>query len=136
MNKLIYLISGIVFGLGLSLSGMIDPEKVISFLSIGTPVWNPALAFVLGSAVPVYFIFFMILRKKKHTLNGTVFNSPPIRKINKRLVVGSVIFGIGWGISGICPGPALTHLAFIDIPFVVFIATMILGFEIEKRIQT
>ncbi|MBP7843536.1 MAG: YeeE/YedE family protein [Proteobacteria bacterium] len=134
MKKLIYLTSGLIFGLGLSLSGMINPLKVKAFLSVGFNDWNPALIFVLGSAVPVYLISFLYLRRKQMTLNATEFKHPAPRPIDKKLVVGAILFGVGWGIAGICPGPALVHVAFLDMNFVIFIVTMFAGFELQRRL--
>ncbi len=135
MKSLIYLFSGAVFGLGLSISGMIDPFKVKSFLAIGSAEWNPALIFVLGSAVPVYFILFLFLRRRGKTLNGTRFAYPAPRPVDKKLVLGSALFGIGWGIAGICPGPALVHIAFLEKNFAIFIFAMLAGFELQRRLS-
>jgi uncharacterized membrane protein YedE/YeeE len=134
MKNFVYLIAGAIFGFGLSLSGMINPLKVKEFLSVGFSDWNPALIFVLGSAVPVYLVAFLYLRRRQRTLNGTEFKHPAARPIDKKLVVGAILFGVGWGIAGICPGPALVHVAFLDTNFVIFIATMIAGFELQRRL--
>jgi uncharacterized membrane protein YedE/YeeE len=135
MKSLVYIASGVIFGLGLSLSGMIDPLKVKSFLAVGTAGWNPALIFVLGSAVPVYFVSFMFLRRREKALNGTRFGHPAVRPIDKKLILGSAIFGIGWGIAGICPGPALVHISFLEMNFVIFIFAMVAGFELQRRVS-
>lgn len=133
MKSLVYLFSGALFGLGLSLSGMIDPLKVKSFLAVGTTGWSPALIFVLGSAVPIYFVSFIFLRRREKTLNGSRFAHPTVRPIDKKLIIGSALFGIGWGVAGICPGPAFVHVAFLDMNFAVFIFAMIAGFELQRR---
>lgn len=135
MKQLVYLLSGAIFGLGLSISGMIDPLKVKSFLAIGTAGWNPALIFVLGSAVPVYFISFIFLRRRQKTLNGTRFEHPIPRPVDRKLILGSALFGIGWGIAGICPGPALVHIAFLEMNFTAFILAMFVGFEVQRRLS-
>ena len=135
MKNLVYLVSGLIFGLGLSLSGMIDPLKVKGFLSLGMSDWNPALIFVLGSAVPVYLIAFLFMRRRKKALNGADFKHPAPRPVDRKLVLGSLIFGAGWGIAGICPGPALVHLAFLDVNFAVFLVTMFAGFELQRRLS-
>lgn len=129
-----YLISGLLFGLGLCISGMIDPMKIKNFLTFGE-TWNPSLMFVLGSAVPVYFLSFLILRKRKKTFKNIPFEKPAARPVNKKLIIGSVIFGIGWGISGICPGPALVHTLSLDSHYMIFLLTMFLGFEIQRRFE-
>jgi uncharacterized membrane protein YedE/YeeE len=135
MRNFVYIVSGAVFGLGLSISGMIDPLKVKSFLAIGSAGWNPALIFVLGAAVPVYFVLFLFLRRREKTLNGTPFAHPAPRPVDRKLVIGSALFGMGWGIAGICPGPALVHIAFLDINFAFFILAMFVGFELQRRLS-
>jgi hypothetical protein len=133
MKYFLYLISGIVFSMGLCLSGMIDPMKIKSFLEMGTSDWSPALIFVLGSAVPVYYLAFLFLNKRKKSLDGQNFKHPAARPIDRKLIIGSILFGLGWGIAGICPGPALTLLSGLDKNIIVFIATMFCGFEIQRR---
>lgn len=130
---ILYLLSGVVFSLGLSIAGMIDPQKIINFLNVFSSSWDPALAFVLGSAAPVYLVAFLFLRKRGRSLNGQQFKHPTPRPIDRKLVVGSIIFGSGWGLAGICPGPAITHIAFLELPFALFLVAMVVGFEIEKR---
>ena len=133
MKYLLYLISGIIFSIGLCLSKMIDPMKIKSFLAMGTSDWSPALIFVLGSAVPVYGLSFFFLNKRKKSLDGKPFKHPAPRPIDRKLIIGSIIFGIGWGIAGICPGPAITLLSGFDNNIIIFIATMFCGFEIQRR---
>jgi uncharacterized membrane protein YedE/YeeE len=132
MNFL-YLLSGIIFGFGLSLSGMIDPKKVEGFLSMGFADWNPALLFVLGSAAPVYAAIFFYVRRRGKTLSGKVFPHPANRPVDIRLVLGSIIFGAGWGLVGVCPGPALVNLPSLSLNFSIFIATMYVGFWAQRR---
>jgi len=134
MKNFVYLIAGAIFGFGLSLSGMINPVKVKEFLSLGFNDWNPALIFVLGAALPVYLLAFLYLRRRQRTLSGSPFKHPAPQPIDKKLVAGAILFGVGWGIAGICPGPALVHVAFLDMNFVIFIATMIAGFELQRRL--
>jgi uncharacterized membrane protein YedE/YeeE len=133
MKNFYYLITGIVFALGLSLSGMIDAQKVISFLNFGSSEWDPALLFVLGSAAPVYLVFFWFLKRRGQSFSGAPFVAPKHKPIDRRLILGSAIFGLGWGLAGVCPGPALTHLGFLDVPFAIFLVSMFIGFEVEKR---
>ena len=133
MKLFLYLLSGIIFAIGLSISGMIDPVKVKSFLAVGFDDWSPALLFVLSTAVIVYLISFLVIRWREKTLNGTRFYRPAMRSIDSKLIIGAILFGIGWGIVGICPGPALVHLAFLDVNFLIFLGTMILGFELQRR---
>lgn len=133
MNYLLYLLSGFIFSIGLSLSGMIDPIKIKSFLAMGTSDWNSALIFVLGSAVPLYGLAFFFLNKRKKSLDGQSFKHPAPRPIDRKLVIGSILFGLGWGIAGLCPGPALTLLSGLDKNISVFLITMFCGFEIQRR---
>ncbi len=134
MRNLVYLVAGTLFALGLSLSGMIDPLKVKGFLSVGFADWNPALIFVLGSAVSVFLLSFLYLQRRQRTLNGTPFQHPAPRPVDKKLVWGAVLFGAGWGIAGVCPGPAVVHLAFLDAGFGIFIVAMVVGFEWQRRL--
>lgn len=134
MKNIIYLLSGIIFGLGLALSGMIDPLKVKGFLAVTTPAWNPALIFVLGSAVVVYFIAFQLLRFRKKSLNGEPLQNPSTRPLSIKLLLGAAIFGIGWGLVGICPGPAIVHMAFLDKNFALFLVAMFAGIELNARL--
>ena len=135
MKMSFYLVSGILFGIGLSLSGMTDPTKVKGFLSIGFGDWNPALIFVMGSALIVYYFAFLFLKRRRLTLSGLPFSKPIRKNIDWKLIVGSALFGIGWGISGFCPGPALVHIAQLDKNFALFIAAMLMGFEAQKRMD-
>lgn len=135
MRHIIYILSGLIFGLGLAISQMVDPLKVKSFLALGTEAWNPALIFVLGSAIPTYYLAFLYLKKRQKTWNGSPFQTPKPRPIDKKLVAGSVLFGIGWGIAGVCPGPAMFHLAYPDQQFLIFIALMVAGFELQRSLS-
>lgn len=133
MKYLLYLVSGIVFAWGLLVSGMADPLKVQSFLEFGKEKWSPALLFVLMPAALTYFILYSALKKFGKTLNGQSFVAGAQRPVDKRLIVGSVIFGVGWGLAGLCPGPALVHLAFPDLAIMIFLVTMLAGFELHRR---
>lgn len=130
---LLYLLSGVLFGLGLSLSGMVDPHKVLDFLAIGTSQWNPALLFVLASAVLVYGAAFFVMRRRKKTIGGQEFVYPLKRSMDRRVVLGSILFGLGWGLVGVCPGPALAHIAYLDSRFAIFILAMYLGFFYKEK---
>ena len=117
----LYLVSGVIFGLGLAIAGMTDPNKVQAFLSIGFADWNPGLIF--------YF-----MKKRKKTISGKTFVAPAKKPLDKKLVMGSIIFGLGWGILGICPGPALTQLSSAEVGMLTFIATMFIGFALERKL--
>jgi uncharacterized membrane protein YedE/YeeE len=131
---MIYLLSGAIFAFGLSLSGMIDSKNVIAFLSVGTQDWDFGLFEVLMSAVAVYLTIFLILRRKGQTLLGQRFEHPKPRPVDKKLLAGAVIFGLGWGLAGLCPGPAIVNLTSLSAPVLVFVSAMFLGFEIQRRV--
>ena len=135
MVNLMALVSGLIFGLGLILAGMANPDKVLSFLDI-TGAWDPSLALVMGGAIAVGSLAFAMAKKLKHSYLGFTMSLPTSRAIDKRLVLGSLAFGIGWGIAGICPGPALVLLGTGSAKGIVFVAAMLLGmgiFEILER---
>jgi hypothetical protein len=117
---------GLLFGLGLLVSGMTDPAKVKGFLDI-TGQWDPSLAFVMGGAVITAAPLFALARRRKTALTGRRLESPPSDRPDRPLVVGAAVFGIGWGITGICPGPALVSLGTGFWPVLAFIGPMIVG---------
>jgi hypothetical protein len=117
---------GIVFGLGLLLSHMVDPARVTAFLDIAG-AWNPALAFVMGGAIIVAAPAFAYARHHKRTLIGAPFELPDRFHITRNLIIGAALFGIGWGLSGICPGPGIVLAGTLDVPALVFVAAAISG---------
>jgi hypothetical protein len=126
---------GLVFGLGLLISGMIEPEKVLGFLDF-FGAWDATLAFVMAGAVAVAGVGFALARRQSAPLFALRFSWPSRSDIDAPLVAGSVLFGIGWGLSGICPGPALVNLAGLSAPMIVFVAAMVLGmfgYELWQR---
>ncbi|HIK27059.1 MAG TPA: YeeE/YedE family protein [Oscillatoriaceae cyanobacterium M7585_C2015_266] len=125
-TNLIALISGILFGLGLGISQMIDRNRVLGFLDI-TGVWDPTLLFVLGGAVGVTLIAFRFVLRLSHPFFDNQFYLPTQKQIDAPLVVGAAIFGIGWGISGYCPGPSLTALVLGSWNPVLFLVAAIAG---------
>lgn len=126
------LVSGLVFGAGLILAGMANPEKVIGFLDI-TGSWDPSLAFVMGGALIVSVLAFYRARKQGDYA-GNIIELPDTTLINKSLVLGSIAFGIGWGLVGICPGPALVLIGSFNKSSVVFVLAMLAGFGIHHTI--
>jgi uncharacterized protein len=102
--------AGLVFGFGLSLSGMLDPARVQGFLDI-FGAWDPSLAFVLGGAVTVAFVGLRLGRRMPRPILDTTFHCPTSTRIDARLIVGSALFGLGWGLGGLCPGPAVASLS-------------------------
>jgi hypothetical protein len=129
MNALAAFAAGLVFGIGLILSGMTDPGKVIGFLDLAGR-WDPSLAFVMGGAILVGYFSFAFAGRRGRTFLGGALQLPTRRDIDARLVAGSVVFGIGWGLAGFCPGPALVALgAGID-QAALFVAAMLAGMVI------
>lgn len=120
------LLAGAVFGLGLVISGMADPANVIGFLDV-TGAWDPRLAFVMGAAVLVAAPAFWWVQRRQRTLEGEPVRLPAKHPVDRRLVVGSVIFGAGWGLSGICPGPGLVDVALGSDAALLFVAAMAVG---------
>lgn len=119
-------VCGLVFGLGLILSGMTDPARVLGFLDVAG-AWNPALALVMGPAVGVAAAGYALARRWRRPVCAPDFSWPQRRTIDRRLVIGSVLFGIGWGLSGICPGPALVSAGHGLVPALVFTVSMVAG---------
>ena len=126
---------GLLFGIGLMLSGMTDPGKVIGFLDLfGT--WDPSLALVMGGAIMVGFFAFAVAKKRTTTFLGGVMRFPTTMDIDKKLVLGSLMFGTGWGLAGFCPGPALVSMADGQPKALLFVVAMLVGmvgFELMDR---
>jgi uncharacterized membrane protein YedE/YeeE len=126
---------GLIFGLGLVLSGMSDPAKVLNFLDlagIGSGSWDPSLAFVMAGAVAVAFVGYEWVLKRPRPLFGEKFYLPTSRELDVRIVAGPAIFGVGWGLAGFCPGPALTALGFGTRAALIFVAAMIAGMVLAR----
>ena len=128
------LIAGILFGLGLTLSGMSDPAKVLGFLNIAGD-WIPDLIFVMSGAVVVTLIFTPLVVKRARPLLADSFSLPTTKTLDKRLVSGAVLFGVGWGLSGYCPGPAVVSLLYGYESTIVFCLAMLAGMSIEGRVS-
>ena len=126
IQALTALIAGIVFGIGLAVSGMMNPAKVLSFLDI-TGDWDPTLAFVIGGALLVTVPGYALLRNRGNTLLDGVLHWPTAKGIDGRLLGGASLFGLGWGIGGLCPGPAIAGLATGVGGIYVFVAAMVAG---------
>ena len=130
----VYLI-GLIFGVGISISGMANPEKVLNFFDFaGT--WDPSLAFVMGGAVVVAFFGYRVVLKRPGPTFDHVFHVPHNRTIDLKLVGGSAIFGVGWGLSGFCPGGALPALGTGRIEVLIFVAALIGGMAVARYITT
>jgi uncharacterized membrane protein YedE/YeeE len=129
------LLAGLLFGLGLTFSGMTDPSKVLGFLDLAGP-WDPSLAFVMGGALLVGALAFPFALKRPKSVLGDVISLPTFRKIDRRLVVGGLTFGVGWGLAGFCPGPVLASLMYGGTKPALFCVAMLVGmavFEVLER---
>ncbi|HWK69521.1 MAG TPA: YeeE/YedE family protein [Burkholderiaceae bacterium] len=138
MKIVMALVVGLLFGLGLILSGMSDPGKVLGFLDLAGN-WDPSLAFVMGGAVVVGSLVFPFATKRPKSILGDAMRLPTATQIDRRLVLGGLTFGVGWGLAGYCPGPALASLAQGDIKPVLFVIAMLVGmavFELLDRTKT
>ncbi len=120
------LICAMIFAIGLCVSGMINPSVVIGFLDVTGP-WNPALMFVMIGALAVTTVAFKLILKRSAPTCGSAFHVPTKNQIDKPLVIGAVLFGIGWGLVGICPGPAIASLALLNPKAIVFVVAMLIG---------
>ena len=128
-------LAGLIFGLGLVLAGMANPAKVLAFLDLAG-LWNPSLAIVMGSAICIGLVAFSIAKKHTRSLLGLPMNLPTSRIIDQRLVLGGLAFGVGWGLSGICPAPAFVLLGFGSIKGAIFLGFMLIGMGIYELIES
>ena len=129
------LLAGLVFGLGLIVSGMANPAKVLGFLDLAGR-WDPSLAFVMAGAIGVGVVAFAVARTRTRSFLGAEMKLSTARHIDRRLIVGGLLFGIGWGVAGFCPGPALVALGMGESKAVIFVAAMLAGmgvFELLER---
>jgi uncharacterized membrane protein YedE/YeeE len=134
MLALASLLAGLVFGLGLILSGMADPAKVLGFLDLAG-AWDPSLAFVMAGAIAVGMVAFMVARRRTVSLLGAEMRLPGARHIDRRLVVGGMLFGVGWGIAGFCPGPGLVALGMGEGKALIFVVAMLAGMGVFEWIE-
>lgn len=128
------LLAGLVFGLGLILSGMVNPAKVLGFLDLAGP-WDPSLVLVMTGAIAVGLVAFYVTGNRTVSLLGAAMALPTSRELDRRLVLGSVLFGIGWGIGGFCPGPGIVALTMGGAKAVVFVAAMLVGMGIFELLE-
>jgi uncharacterized membrane protein YedE/YeeE len=136
VNLLFSFVAGLVFGVGLIVSGMSDPAKVLGFLDLAGR-WDPSLALVMGAAVTVGLAAFALAKRRHTTWLGLPMQLPDARHIDRRLVIGSTLFGVGWGLAGICPGPGLVLVGAGVTKGLIFVAAMLVGmavFEVLERL--
>ncbi len=137
MSTVFAFLAGLVFGIGLLVSGMTDPAKVLGFLDVAGN-WDPSLALVMVGAIAVGLVAFALAKPRARSLLGLPMQLPTARQIDRRLVLGSLTFGIGWGVAGICPGPALVLLGAGVPQGIVFVVAMLAGmagFELLERLK-
>jgi len=134
MTKLSSLISGIIFGMGLTISGMVNPQKVLGFLNI-FDAWDPSLMFVMVGAILIFSPLHFIFKRKSRPIFAKTFILPSKKNIDKNLIVGACMFGAGWGLVGLCPGPAISAIAFLNINVYLFVLFMFVGFYLGNLIQ-
>ena len=134
-HRLSEFLIGLLFGMGLIVAGMTDPSKVIGFLDLAG-AWDPSLAFVMGGAILVGLGAFAVAKKRTTSFLGGAMQLPTNSQIDKRLVVGSLLFGTGWGLAGFCPGPALVSLGTGNTKAFVFVLAMLAGMALFELVQT
>lgn len=135
MYTLSAFVVGLLFGMGLILSGMANPEKVLGFLDLAG-AWDPSLALVMAGAIAVGSLAFGLARSRTRSLLGAEMKLPTARDVDRRLVLGSIVFGVGWGIAGFCPGPALTASGMGESKAILFVLAMLAGmatYEVLER---
>ncbi|MBC3765106.1 DUF6691 family protein [Neptunicella marina] len=135
MKDLSALLAGLLFGLGLTVAQMTNPQKVLDFLDI-TRQWDASLALVMGSALVVAAIGYALRFKMRKPFYATGFNLPRRLKVDRSLILGSILFGVGWGMVGLCPGPAVASLVYATQPLLYFIIAMLIGMFVSKRLQS
>ena len=133
-QKVLALLSGLIFGLGLTFSSMTNPAKVIGFLDIfGT--WDPSLGFVMGGAIIITSPLLYFFKNRNHLILASQIELPNKKNIDSSLVLGSLLFGIGWGMVGLCPGPAISSIALLNSFSLLFLGSMIVGFYLSQIIK-
>ncbi|NCT99315.1 MAG: YeeE/YedE family protein [Comamonadaceae bacterium] len=134
MQKLSAFFIGLLFGLGLMLSGMTDPGKVQGFLDLAG-AWDPSLAFVMGGAIAVGLLAFAVAKRRTRSFLGSGMYLPKATEIDRRLVLGSLLFGVGWGLAGFCPGPGLVSMAAGEVKGLVFVLAMLMGMVVFEWLE-
>ncbi len=130
----VFILSGLLFGAGLAISGMADPERVRGFLDI-LGRWDPTLIFVMGGAVVVMMVAWFIQRRMDHPLSAPRFELPQRTDVDGPLVLGAILFGVGWGVAGLCPGPALIGVVLEPLSALVFVLAMTAGMFVHRITQ-
>jgi len=134
MRKLMAFLAGVIFGIGLLTAGMANPAKVLAFLDLAG-AWDPSLALVMAAAIGVAFLPFSWARMQRTSLLGAPMQLPGKRELDRRLIGGSLLFGMGWGVAGICPGPAVALLLTGQWQVLVFVAAMLAGMIVFAALE-
>ncbi|WP_420745654.1 DUF6691 family protein [Photobacterium damselae] len=135
LGYLVALSSGLLFGAGMMISQMVDPAKVIGFLNI-TGDWDPSLVFVMGGALLVFAPgYYVLVKPRQKPILTEKLSLSQLKSIDRPLVIGAMLFGIGWGVSGVCPGPALTSISSLNPTLLLFVIAMIVGIVVSQRIK-
>ena len=134
MSKLVSLFCGIIFGIGLVISQMINPAKVLGFLNLFGE-WDPSLAFVMIGALIIYSPLFHLFKNKEKPIFSSSFSISNKKEIDKELIFGSILFGAGWGLVGLCPGPAITSIALLNVSSAIFVVSMFIGFCLASKVN-
>lgn len=124
---------GFIFAIGLGLAGMTQPQKVIGFLDLAQ--WDPSLIFVMVGAILVHALAYLLVKNQKSPLLDSAWHVPKSREITPRLLIGSALFGIGWGLGGLCPGPAIVSLATGQVRIFTFVLAMLIGMWVFNKIE-
>ena len=132
MSKLVSLFCGIIFGIGLVISQMINPAKVLGFLNLFGE-WDPSLAFVMIGALIISSPLFHLFKNKEKPIFSSSFSISNKKEIDKKLIFGAILFGAGWGLVGLCPGPAITSIALLNVSSAIFVVSMFIGFYIASK---
>ena len=134
MSKLVSLFCGIIFSIGLVISQMINPAKVLGFLNLFGE-WDPSLAFVMIGALIIYSPLFHLFKNKEKPIFSSSFSISNKKEIDKELIFGSILFGAGWGLVGLCPGPAITSIALLNVSSAIFVVSMFVGFYLASKVN-
>lgn len=134
MSKFIALVSGLVFGVGLIVSGMVQPAKVLGFLDLAG-AWDPSLALVMGGAIAIGLPAFTLAKRRRESFCGEQIQLPLASRVDRRLAIGSLLFGAGWGLAGLCPGPALVVASSGDGKALLFVAAMLAGMGLFEWLE-
>lgn len=135
MKTLMGYIAGLLFGLGVAVSGMTDPARVLGFLDL-FGAWDPTLLWVLGGAVITNFIGYRLVLRREHPVFAGSFQLPGRNDLDARLIGGAALFGIGWGLSGYCPGPAIASVSGLSVPLAAMLAAMVLGWVVARQVMS